>query len=194
MFSIKNFREEIQKNGILQDNRYLVTFNPPEYLKREKTDQLTLRCETAQIPGVAFATIEGPPRIGYGPVESNPYGVIFDDVTFTFLLDSEAKIHELFYKWMSSIVNYESQGQASLKEARGPVSGMKPFELGYKDKYSTDIDISVYNSNNKKVMEVKLYRAFPKALPTFDTAWQSANSPIKLPVRFAYTDYTAKYY
>lgn len=200
MFNIKNFREEINKNGILQDNRYIVSFNPPEYLKSEKTDQLTLRCESAQIPGVSFATVDGPPRIGYGPVETVPYGVIFDDVGLNFLLDAKANVHQLFYKWMNSIVNYQSQGHSSLKEARGPVSGMKPFEVGYKDKYSTDIDITVYNHSGEgneagtKVMAVKLYRAFPKSLPTFDVAWQSTNSPIKLPVRFAYTDYTIKYY
>ena len=198
MFNIKNFRQEILNNGVVKSNRYLVTFAPPTSLKSEKTDYLTLRCTSAQIPGMTFATIDGPPRIGYGPIESNPYGVIFDDVVLTFLLDAKAGAHKFFYKWSSSIVNYDSKGQTALKEL---TNGKHAFEVGYKDDYSTDITITVYNgiegsssdANETPIMTYKLYRAFPKVLPQFDMSWDNSNDLIKLPVSFAYTDFTVTY-
>ena len=203
MFKLSNFKQEIHNNGILRNNRYLVSFNAPLYLASEPgMEKLTLRCESAQMPGVTFATIDGAPRFGYGPIESNPYGVIFDDATLTFLLDAKANIHNFFYKWSNSIVNYQSRGQTALKDAYGPVKGMKTFEVGYKDKYVTDITITVYSDSStgkgttdmKKVMETKLYRAFPKNLPQFDLSWNTTNDMIRLPISFNYTDFSTKYF
>ena len=200
MFNISEFQQEILDNGVLRSNRYLVTFNPPKYLSNENTKYLSLRCESAQIPGMTFATVDGPPRFGYGPIESNPYGVIYDDVTLNFILDSKTDVYNFFYKWSNSIVNYQSIGQSALKDSGGPVKGMKTWEVGYKDSYVTDITISIYDGSGtvdqldagNKVMEVTLYRAFPKNLPTFDMNWEGNNDIVKLPVQFNYTDFTMK--
>lgn len=203
MFKLSNFMQEINKNGTLKNNRYMVSFNAPTYLAGEPgMERLSLRCESAQMPGVTFATIDGAPRFGYGPIESNPYGVIFDDATMTFLLDAKGNVHKFFYKWSNSIVNYQARGQTALKDANGPVSGMKTFEVGYKDKYVTDITITVYNDASigkdsaepNKVMETKLYRAFPKNLPQFDLSWNNTNDLIRLPISFNYTDFSVKYF
>ena len=200
MFNINNFRQEINNHGVMKNNRYIVSFNPPKTLANERTDTLSLRCTNVQLPGVTFSTIDGPPRIGYGPIESNPYGVIFDDINLTFLLDAEAKLHRFFYDWSNSIVNYQSHGQTALKDALGPVSGMKSFEVGYKDDYCTDIIITVYNGqtydsgiSEKPILEYHAYRAFPKTLPQYEMAWENTNDVVKLPVSFAYTDFSVKY-
>ena len=63
MLSINKFRSEIEKKGILRNNRFQVSFSPPgegQYLKNyfgeADREQITLRCEAVQMPGVAFAT------------------------------------------------------------------------------------------------------------------------------------------
>lgn len=203
MRNISDFRQEIYNNGVLRNNRYLVSFGAPTYLRGDQgMEKFTLRCESAQMPGMTFATIDGAPRFGYGPIESNPYGVIFDDATLTFVLDAKANIHKFFYRWSNSIVNYQARGQSALKDDNGPVSGMKTYEVGYKDSYVTDITIGVYSesasskgsADMKQVMETKLYRAFPKNLPQFDLSWNNVNDVIRLPISFNYTDFSTKYF
>lgn len=193
--------QEIQKNGVLKNNRYLVSFSAPQYLKNETNmERLTLRCDAVQIPGMTFATIDGSSRFGYGATESNPYGVIFDDAVLTFLLDSKADVHHFFHRWTNSIVNYTARGQSAMKDRLGTVANMYTYEVGYKDKYSTDITITVYNdaatdktSPGTPVMEVKLFRAYPKNLPSLDMSWNNSNDLLRLPITFSYTDFDIKY-
>lgn len=199
MFKIDNFRQEIANNGVMRNNRYVITFTPPKVLSSTRTEDLSLRCTNVQIPGVTFATIDGPPRIGYGPIESNPYGVIFDDITLTFLLDANAKLHRFFYDWSNYIVNYQSKGQTALKD-RG-AGGMRPFEVGYKDDYAVDMVITMYNghtgsivSDQQPIVDYIAYRAFPKTLPQYEMGWDNTNDVIKLPISFAYTDFSVQYY
>jgi hypothetical protein len=43
------------------------------------------------------------------------------------------------------------------------------------------------------VMTAKLYRAFPKALPSFELNWGSENEALRMNVSFAYSDYFITY-
>lgn len=216
MFKIGDFISEIGSSGVLRTNRYLATFSAPEYLRLEGRrtsaaqldangtgagvlERLALRCESVQMPGMSFATIDGPPRPGYGPIEAVPYNTIFDDVTLTFVVDARSDVHRFFYKWMNSVVNFNSKGQSKLRDADGPVVGMKTFEVGYKDKYVTDITIEVYDSSTgsdagAKVMTAKMYRAFPKVLPSFDLSWGSSDDVVRLSIPFTYTDFDVEYH
>lgn len=218
MFKISDFAAEINKSGVLRNNRFLCSFAAPKYLsqagRRTSADQLdidgqgntqlerlSLRCEAVQLPGISFATIDGPPRPGYGPLEATPYNTIFDDITLTFIVDNRSDVHRFFYKWMNTIVNFNSQGQSKLKDASGPVPGMKTYEVGYKDKFATDLIIDVYDASEaggtligKKVMRAKAYRAFPKALPSLDLNWGTNDDVVKLTIPFTYTDFDVEYF
>lgn len=224
---------EIQNAGVLRTNRYFVSFAPPKYLVDKISssnldkvgssmplDRITLRCESAQIPGMSLATIDGPPRPGYGPIEAIPYGTIFDDITLSFIVDSRSDIHKFFYEWMNCIVNFHSKGQSKLKDASGPVGGMKTYEVGYKDDFCTDLIITVYDTFDdvaagaapterpanavqatpstaaisNKIMTAKAYRAFPKLLPSFDLSWGSNDEFVRLQIPFTYTDFDVEYH
>lgn len=207
MLNISNFMSEIQSAGVLRSNRYIMTFVPPKYLRDAKVDvgfddnttpdipldRIALRCESVQFPGMSFATVDSTPRFGYGPIEAMPYGVIFDDITASFMVDARSDIHRFFYKWVSTIVNFNAQGQSKLKDATSVVRGMKTYEVGYKDDYKTDIVISVYDQNDNKVMTGTAYRAFPKLLPTVDLGWGSNDDYVKLAIPFSYTDFSIEY-
>lgn len=199
MFKIKDFLSSINKRGVLPTNRYLLSFAPPNYMRSggnvlpAPADLLTIRCESVQIPGVSLQTVDGPPRAGYGPIETIPNTLIFDDITAVFTVDANSDIHNFFYTWMNSIVNFHSKGLTQLKDARGPVSGMKTYEVGYKDDYVTDLTIDVFNANDEKVLTAKAYRAFPKLLPSFDMSWASTDEVVRLNVPFTYTDFEVEY-
>lgn len=198
MFQISRFRSEIDNGGILRTNRFMVQFAIPEALggpagpNGNKAEMLSLRCESVQWPGVSFMTLDTPPRAGYGATELIPYAPIFEDVTLNFIVDKNSKTHKFFFDWMNSIVNLNSQGMSRLQQGA--------FEVGYKNKYATDIKIMVYREtgvsadDNHAAMTATLYKAFPKALPSFELNWASENDVLKINVPFSYSDFYIQYY
>ena len=199
MFKLSDFTQEINSGGVVKPNKYLVSFSSPIALSGASTSTLSLRCDDAQLPGLALATAEGPPRFGYGAMEANPYGVIFDDVTLSFVLDTKSSIHKYFYSWANEVVNFKSKGQSALATGTGAY-GANAYEVGYKDNYVTDIKVLVYKdsstdkSTQEQLMQYTLYRAFPKNLPPVSLSWATTNDFIKFPVSFSYTDYLVQYF
>lgn len=194
-FEISKFRSEINTGGVLKTNRFVVEFPALTGVSKE---MVSLRCESVQWPGVSFMTMDTPPRAGYGATELIPYAPIFEDVTLSFIVDKNSKVHKFFYEWMNKIVNLQSEGQTNLK---GDGGEKKPaYEVGYKKDYSAEIHITMFRDTgvskeeNHAAMTAKLYGAFPKALPAFELNWGSENEVLRLNVQFAYTDYYIKYY
>ena len=191
MLNIKDFRSEINNNGVLKPNRFLVNFNPPASLANRSTKEIQLRCEAVQWPGVSFSTMDAPPRAGYGASEVIPIAPIFEDITLTFIVDKNSDTHKFFFDWVNTVINLRSEGQSRFREGA--------FEVGYKDNYSTKINISVYNEtgtsneNGDSPMMATLYRAYPRALPGFELNWASNDEILKLNVQFTYTDYFIEY-
>ena len=197
MFQINRFRTEIDTGGVLRTNRFMVEFKVPDSLggptgqNASRSEMLSLRCESIQWPGVSFMTLDTPPRAGYGATELIPYAPIFEDVTLNFIVDKNSKTHKFFFDWMNSIVNLNSQGMTRLNKGA--------FEVGYKHKYATDIKITMYRETgvsreeNHAAMVATLYKAFPKALPSFELNWGSENEVLRLNVQFSYSDFFIEY-
>lgn len=197
MFKLNDFKASISTRGVLKSTRYIVTFTPPAYIRNKGligADQLSIRCDTVQFPGASLATMDGPPRYGYGPNESIPYNVIMDDITCSFIVDAGSEIHKFFYTWLNSIVNFQGRGGKSLNAANGPVGGFSAYEVGYKDNYCVDLSVAVYDSTDKKVMEAKAYRAYPKLLPSVDFNWSATDEIVKLVIPFTYVDFEVNYF
>jgi hypothetical protein len=195
--NIKEFRSEINSNGILLPTKFLVEFSPPPSLKKlypAIQNQLSLRCEQIWWPGVSFSTMDSPPRLGYGASETIPFTPIFEDISMNFIVDEHANIHKFFFDWMNSIVNLESRGQSLYK---GSQSKKPAFEVGYKNEYVTDIHISVYRENGTSQefspMKITLYRAFPRILNGYQLDWAGGDQLLKLSAIFTYTDYFVDY-
>ena len=197
MFKLNDFMASISTRGVLKSTRYIVNFAPPVSIRNKGligADQLSIRCDTVQFPGVSLATMDGPPRYGYGPNEAIPYNVITDDITCSFIVDAGSEIHKYFYYWINSIVNFQGKGGKSLNTANGPVGGFSAYEVGFKDDFCTDLIVSVYDASDKKVMEAKAYRAFPKLLPSVDLNWGATDEIVKLVIPFTYVDFDVNYF
>lgn len=218
MFQISNFQASLDKSGVMRTNRFIAFFNLPDYLRDNKElygygDALvSLRCQAAQIPGISLTTIDQP-RIGIGPIENIPSNLTIDDITLTFLVDAQSKIHNLFYDWFNTIVNFQgSKGQSALYKAYNiGRSTSAAYEVGYKDQYTTDILISVYDGvtpsgtsaggqatptvaeGNVPIMNIRAFKAFPKTLPSIDMDWNSNDEVVKMTVPFSITDFEVSY-
>ena len=202
-FKLSDFIADTNKNGVLKENKFIATFDVPEYLRNRpdlpeyNMHDLSLRCETAIIPGLQFASIDGPPRFGYGPIEHNPYNVVYEDVYLTVLLDAKGSEHRFFYDWMNTIVNFHSQGQSLIGAAKdpiGPVRGMEPYEVGYRDKYATNFHIDIYQDidHEKSAITFKAYNSFPKAIAPLQLSWEGTQL-LRLQIIMTYTDFEVEY-
>lgn len=213
MFSISNFKSSVEKHGVMRNNRFIAFFNLPPALEPLRTQYgyedalLSLRCETAQLPGLNVTTIDQP-RIGFGPTESIPHNLVYDDITLTFMLDAQTKIHKLFYDWMNVIVNFQgSRGQSTLdKQYTIGEKQSRAYEVGYKSDFKTDIVVTVYDNyqgptesegpveyGNNPILTVKMFNAYPKTLPTQDLSWASNDEVMRMAIPFSYTDFVVEY-
>lgn len=202
MFNIKDFAASINTNGVLKNNKYLaiITLGNDHYLNgvvnQADSRLFTVRCDTVQLPGVALASADGPPRLGYGPVEKHMYNANFEDITLTFIVDANSRIHRMLYNWVNVIVNFQSQGGKQLFKSTGPMKS-SAYEVGYRSRYAAELEIIVYrdtgkNNAHEKIMTYKLYNAYPMAFPSSGMNWQDGEV-LKLTIPFAYTDYSVEY-
>lgn len=190
MFSIKDFRASIDNQGVLKNNRHLVTIPMPNVVQ-DKTigELLSLRCESAVIPGIDLASADGPPRFGYGPQQKHPYNATFGDISLTFLVDKDSLVHRFFYQWVTGIVNTNSRGGTNMNKQ---TNGKYPYESAYKDDYAITLNIDIYNDLEQKVFTVLAYQAFPSTLPSVSTSWSDTDL-IKINVPFTFTDFEIVY-
>lgn len=200
-FDINSFKAEINKNDMLPTHSYLVTFAPfrlgseantplTEFV-RYNSDKLILRCESAVLPTVQVLEEENIRRYGYGPIEKVPYGMQFNDLTLTWLVDKRSELIDFFYQWMNTIVNYETRGgkQMLTGSDRSGLDNYLGYEVGYKDEYTCPmVRVRVYDRELYTVTEYILYDVFPMNIQSQNLAYAQENETQKLTVTFAFTD------
>ena len=209
MFSISEFKSNIDQKGVLQNNRFIVDFGLPEYLKLDRgyedLNLVSLRCEAASIPGISITTIDMP-RIGFGPLEFQAHNFTQSDIVLTFLVDAHGSVPKLFYDWLNTIVNFQvSKGHSGLNRVVG-LSGIEKayqsgaYEVGFKDDYSVNLNITVYDKDQQstglgtEVMKLTAYKAYPKEMTSIDMAWVNDSELMRIQVAFTYTDFGIEYF
>lgn len=198
----------------MRNNRFVVNIPLPEYLRDNRTQYgvddglLSLRCESVQLPGMNLTTVDMP-RIGIGPSESIVHNLTYGDITTTFLVDANSKIHRIFYDWLNTIVNFQgSRGQSALnREYTLGSSKSYAYEVGFKDSYRTNLQINVYDNYGtaaeepstaesivaNPVMNVTMFNCFPKAVPNIDLSWGVNDELVRLSIPWSFTDFVVEY-
>lgn len=184
-FKISEFTADINKRGVLHSHSFEAKFRKPDCLSASNStpENLSIRCESASIPGVTLATAEGPPRLGVGPNEAQPYGVTFDDITLGFVVDRKSEIYKYFYQWMNYIVGYSSIGNAESN-----------YEVGYRKKFMTEIEVTLFDASQKQIQKVTMRRAYPKSIAAVDLNWDSQGTLVKLSIPFSYKFYDIEFF
>ena len=103
------------------------------------SDLLSFRADSVHIPGVTFET-QQTHRFGIGPSQKYPTNVNFNEVSISFIEDRQSTIWKFLNSWINGIFQFAN-----------PVSpGAVPsYNLQYKDSYSTDITVNLYNNEGK---------------------------------------------
>lgn len=195
-FDINRFKADINNRGVLRNHHFDVSIDLPasHYIKGlyTNTDLVAIRCEAASIPGMSLATIDGQPKYGYGPMETFPYSVMYDQISLTFLVDKNSWLHKFFYDWLSCIVNFVNTNGLDAELSHG-FSRFRTYEVGYKSRYQANLVLNVYNEAGQRVQKVVMQRAFPKAINQIDVGWENTDSVMKLMIPFTFREFYIDY-
>jgi len=159
------------KKDIARPSRFDVLIPTPAILSpffggSAQMQQLSLRCENAELPGRSFATTER--KFGSAPTQKVPYHTQYNDVQLTFLVSGDMNEKIFFDMWME-LINPSST-----------------YNFRYKTDYVAQIGISQYNLQNELIYRSVLIDAFPVAVNQLDLDWTN-DGYHRLSVEFAYT-------
>ena len=192
-YAIDDIKSRFQTVAI--DNKYQAIFKPNGDIynaasqigldARFVDEDLGLYCSDAVLPGSSFADIEiaGDRQ---GITERVPFSRLYDDVTFTFMVDENYKVMRFFESWMG-LVN-------PLYGTTTATTSNQVMTLNYPKKYKCDMAIVKFNKDYFMGREggVVLMYHFNEAWP-FSVASTPVNyeggSVLKLNVTFRYTRY-----
>jgi hypothetical protein len=146
---------------------------------------LSYRNDSFSTPGMSIATTDIR-RYGVGPTEKKPYGVIYQDVTFNYILDTQNSQHKFFYRWMDSIIDHDRK----TSDVSRPT-----YEVGYKKDFQTTINIHAFDdrfdqgqaATDLKMQTVTLEQAYPIFIGDIQYNWGGIDTLIRLPVTFTFS-------
>ena len=184
LFSPNKFLSQLNANrGPAKNSLYKVDILPPQILvtgpssitASNFSEQLSMLCEAAEMPGKALTSEN---VVIYGPGYNVPYLTTYQNIALTFYCTNIHTERLLFDLWMDSIVN--------------PVTNNARFAKGINSSYMTGIDITQYDTNADKEIEiykVKLNDAFPISIAPQQLAWNDDGFQ-RLSVSFLYQTYS----
>jgi hypothetical protein len=111
--NIKQFAAALHKHDVERPNLFAVDITIPDYLRTfqdtsaiiSSTDGgrlVSLYCKSANLPGLNIATADAQ-RYGVGPSIKMPIRGSLNDISLSFLNDSNSFVYSFFYNWINSI-------------------------------------------------------------------------------------------
>jgi len=182
-FNIKQFSSQIANKGVSKESQFEVRIFFPQILGAQGglDAELTLRAESASIPGRTSQTIDDA-RDVTGPVRKIGYAPIYVPMDITFLCDEELNVKEKMDSWMDIILGNHRVAGA------GQRNSTKLFNPGYYSDYIGTIEILKFNETGQKVVTTKLLEAYPFSIALLNLSWES-EALQKLQVQFQYRYY-----
>ena len=195
-YTINNIRSRFQTVAV--DNKYQVYIEPNDTIynaaaaagmsKRFVDEDLGLFAIDAVLPGSSFADIE---VVGdrQGITERIPFSRIYDDVTFTFLVDRKYNVIKFFESWMKTI--NPLFGESSAKADNIVAT------LNYPQNYKCRMSVVKFNkdfftgndSDRNALLCYDFLKAWPLSVASTPINYQGVNA-LKLNVTFRYNRYT----
>jgi len=166
--TIRNYLN--RQGGPATANRYKVSIPPPPGLNNSQfqTEALTIMCEMASLPGIAFETASIP---DIGPDYVYPFEATFEDFEMGFLCSESMQERRFFNNWFL-LIHPINAGNFPLYE--------------FRQNYVTDITITKYNLANDVTYKIRIVEAFPISMPDQEIGYDNTDV-LKLNVTFNYS-------
>lgn len=198
-FNINAFKFEIDTYGYLKTNAFEVfVFTPPILRDFEISNagtpfspfsinrHLKMRIEQVVIPGMSLQSADVR-RYGVGTVQKMPVAAqSYGDITLSILLDGFGEIYHFWETWMRKIYEFNGVSSSSVGSVGNAFPG---YVSEYKDQFSTDMQIVVYDHFGNTIKKINLKEAFPSSMRDITLAWGSEGL-MRLQVGISYTEQT----
>lgn len=183
-FNISDFRSHRDKVGIIRSHDFHLEIPWPLALI-DTTGQIgmhrniELMVDQCNFPATG-ANIHKLQRYSYGATETRPTSPQFSDLSLTVMTDQYSIIWQFLHRWMQLTVNYDFN-RFQIQDA---------YEISYSDEYTVDMFLYIYNPQGTLVRKVGFRRAFPTSIGDIPFNWARMNEMVKIPVNFAFTDWS----
>ena len=196
-FNINNFKQNVSDYGYLYTHSFEMYIATPQILFNTLINQsgvpvptqriaenLKLRIDQVRAPGMNIMTADIN-RYGLGPTQKMPINSQFQEINFSVLLDEYGQIWQYWYQWLRAIHDF-----SGTEGSNGTMSGnnLPSYELEYKEKYSTVMQIAIFDHFGNVIQRINLYEAFPTGIREMPMSWGQAEL-MKMNVSVAYTSY-----
>ena len=157
---------QLQNYNPVPVNRYVAKIFAPISLPGLDTKTLSLRVESAELPGKSIPTSDA--RL-YGPLRKIPYNLSFIDSTFTFMCSDNYMIEKRFFdEWANYIVDENT------------------FDVEYYDNLVGGIELSLLDNLNEEMYVVEFREVFPLNVSAINVGFGQMNDHAKFSVTFSY--------
>lgn len=197
-FAINDFKGAISRRaGIMRPNKFLFQFGlPPVMMVGEGPSffgplarDMEFWCDSVNLPGYQLGT-SITRRWSYGPDEKRPYGPIYLPIQAQFNSDTHGAYLNFFNIWMQTIMPHDwYNGGFSQMSNYSPG---RQYELEYKERYATDLEIHVYDAaftEGEPIVTYFIKEAFPSQIQDMKFDWSDTGNA-KFMVTFEYLDWT----
>lgn len=189
MFSINNFRSDLNRRGLLRNNRGGLLLPVPQGLRTSiDARDIAIRCEKMVLPGMHFAKQEGHRRYGYGPTDRNPESPSFEPFTCNFIVDKRGEVYKFFYDWVNLITYFDSSKGPRVTNSEGAI----PYESSYPIEYVVDMNLIAYDEDGQTVIKYQVHRAWPSNFEEKEIAANAQDGYVSLGITFEYRDWNLK--
>lgn len=178
MRSLNDFKANIQNLGTVKQNRFEVSFlNRPGSWPDAQKD-LTLRCESLNIPGSQILTTDYK-LYGGQPVTKIPNGRTVDEVQMTFLTTGNMRDKYYFDEWVHDIADHENNN------------------IAYYNDVAIDIRIDIFNEQYSAgatgaltadilpIYSIKMVKAIPTRVEAIQVSWADVDQLLRYTVNFS---------
>ena len=143
MSTLNEFISIIKTQGLARTNRFSISIASP--IIDEDIRTIHILCDSVSMPGISLNTTE---QKIYGEVRELPIQPVYEPITFTFYVDTNMGVKNMFEKWINLIRDPRSRS------------------FNYYSNYVVDTEIYVHriDSDEDIVHKVTLYESYPKSL------------------------------
>jgi hypothetical protein len=187
-FNVADFSAKVKGGaGLAKNNLFVASIYSPRSMNLEIERDLLFLCKSASIPGMNLETVPMKHQ-GWGKTDQMPSMFNKENVSLTFMVDSNFAVQQYFHRWMQTIVNYNELGGPQAADSYG---SKLPYEMDYKTNYSGTLEVVLYASNDKSsnasTYTYQFGTAFPVSISAMETSWENNAEIMTITVSFAYS-------
>lgn len=181
-FNIQDFKSNIDKQGVLQTNRFVITIPKVMAGVVDNVQTLQFRAEEIRLPGHTLQTFESH-RYGIGPSQKFPTNINFTDASISFIETKHGEIWNHLNRWSRKIFDH-----GGAQNGRDSYFRQESYTLEYKDDYVSDIIIDLFDNQQNKINTITLLDCFPTSVGDVPLSWGLNNNLFRINASFNFRD------